>query len=199
MSDNRSAVKRPSVPLRWSRHHFINRHLALDLANTVVYRNVPARRDDRLRSKSILSDWSHAGGHGRLSASHLRLGQVLRAREAIDCFFRAAAAGQIDLYAWKSLVGLYAHSLPPRGHATAMSGIGLMAAARSTSFVLRALHAAVELALSAELARVKVCPGCGWLFIDRTRNAAKRWCIMALCGNRSKTRRHYRRKRARAL
>jgi predicted RNA-binding Zn ribbon-like protein len=57
------------------------------------------------------------------------------------------------------------------------------------------LQSAIELAFSPDLARVKVCPGCGWLFIDRTRNRTKRWCIAALCGNRAKMRRYYERQR----
>jgi predicted RNA-binding Zn ribbon-like protein len=59
------------------------------------------------------------------------------------------------------------------------------------------LHGALKLALSEGSARVKVCGNCGWLFVDRTRNQNKRWCITALCGNRTKARRHYALKRQR--
>lgn len=40
------------------------------------------------------------------------------------------------------------------------------------------------------------CPGhgCGWLFLRNGR--PRRWCIMALCGNRAKARRHAERQRA---
>jgi predicted RNA-binding Zn ribbon-like protein len=43
--------------------------------------------------------------------------------------------------------------------------------------------------------RVARCPGagCGWLFLDEGRG--RRWCIMALCGNREKARRHAARQR----
>lgn len=30
---------------------------------------------------------------------------------------------------------------------------------------------------------------CGWLFLDSTRNASRRWCDMAACGNRAKAKR----------
>ena len=48
-----------------------------------------------------------------------------------------------------------------------------------------------------ELSRVKMCPGenCGWLFIDETRNARRRWCSMETCGNRAKASRHYHRRK----
>nr|WP_264085191.1 CGNR zinc finger domain-containing protein [Kibdelosporangium phytohabitans] len=38
-------------------------------------------------------------------------------------------------------------------------------------------------------------PGCGWLFIDRTRNRSRQWCSSKDCGNRERARRHYRRSR----
>lgn len=37
---------------------------------------------------------------------------------------------------------------------------------------------------------------CLWLFLDASRNAARRWCDMASCGNRDKARRHYQRTKA---
>ena len=39
--------------------------------------------------------------------------------------------------------------------------------------------------------RLRVCanPACRFLFVDRSRNAARRWCEMAVCGNRVKGRR----------
>jgi predicted RNA-binding Zn ribbon-like protein len=43
---------------------------------------------------------------------------------------------------------------------------------------------------SADLRLVGRCPGtdCGWLFLDR--RGRRRWCTMAVCGNRAKARRH---------
>ncbi len=56
---------------------------------------------------------------------------------------------------------------------------------------------AVNLLNSPLLSQVKVCAdetGCGWLFLDRSKNSSRRWCDMKDCGNRAKARRHYRRK-----
>jgi predicted RNA-binding Zn ribbon-like protein len=41
--------------------------------------------------------------------------------------------------------------------------------------------------------RVKHCenPACVLWFFDSTRNGTRRWCSMAVCGNRMKARRHY--------
>lgn len=47
-----------------------------------------------------------------------------------------------------------------------------------------------------ELNRLKMCPGkdCGWMFVDETKNARRKWCAMDLCGNRAKALRSYERK-----
>jgi predicted RNA-binding Zn ribbon-like protein len=46
---------------------------------------------------------------------------------------------------------------------------------------------------------VKQCAGegCGWLFLDTSRNHLRRWCTMDECGNRAKMRRRYERVRNR--
>jgi predicted RNA-binding Zn ribbon-like protein len=46
--------------------------------------------------------------------------------------------------------------------------------------------------------RLKACQRdvCGWLFYDRSRNRSARWCQMAVCGNRTKTRAYRTRRRA---
>lgn len=38
--------------------------------------------------------------------------------------------------------------------------------------------------------------GCGWLFLDMSKNHTRRWCDIKDCGNRAKQRRHYQRKKA---
>ncbi|WP_020420610.1 CGNR zinc finger domain-containing protein [Amycolatopsis sp. ATCC 39116] len=48
-----------------------------------------------------------------------------------------------------------------------------------------------------DLTRLRRCAddGCGWLFLDRSRNGSRRWCSSADCGNRERARRHYHRAR----
>jgi predicted RNA-binding Zn ribbon-like protein len=55
---------------------------------------------------------------------------------------------------------------------------------------------AAELLVDEHRAPVKLCGmseegSCGWLFVDSSRNATRRWCTMKDCGNRAKARRHY--------
>jgi len=60
-------------------------------------------------------------------------------------------------------------------------------------------RSAVDLLLDAKvLARVGQCAddrGCGWLYIDWSKNHSRRWCDINDCGNRAKQRRHYQRTR----
>ena len=64
----------------------------------------------------------------------------------------------------------------------------------------RAADAALGVLRSDEPARLRRCPvdsgGCGWLFLDRTRNRSRRWCRMADCGTQVKARRLTERRRA---
>jgi len=50
---------------------------------------------------------------------------------------------------------------------------------------------------STNLSRLRTCenPKCRWVFHDGTRNGTRRWCSMAVCGNRAKVRRYYARHR----
>ncbi|MCB8823142.1 CGNR zinc finger domain-containing protein [Microvirga rosea] len=47
-----------------------------------------------------------------------------------------------------------------------------------------------------DLSRLKKCGGehCGWLFFDLTKNNSRRWCDMAVCGNRQKSKRNRQRR-----
>ena len=58
--------------------------------------------------------------------------------------------------------------------------------------------AAATLLTSGQVARVRMCADetCGWLFIDHSKNASRRWCDMGDCGNRAKARRYRARQKA---
>jgi predicted RNA-binding Zn ribbon-like protein len=52
-----------------------------------------------------------------------------------------------------------------------------------------------DLLTSSDLELLGQCggPGCGWLFLDSTKNHSRRWCSMESCGNRAKAKRFYNR------
>ncbi len=50
-----------------------------------------------------------------------------------------------------------------------------------------------ELLISSGSCKLKACPGCGWMFLDTSKNGLRRWCSMNTCGSRDKMKRYYQR------
>jgi predicted RNA-binding Zn ribbon-like protein len=69
------------------------------------------------------------------------------------------------------------------------SGRGVDAAVAT---LLAILH---EAQLSGQWTRMKGCRKCGYAFFDRSKNRSAAWCAMSICGNRTKNRAYYRRRR----
>jgi predicted RNA-binding Zn ribbon-like protein len=63
--------------------------------------------------------------------------------------------------------------------------------------IVAAIHAAIA---EGTWERLKACERdvCRWAFYDHSKNRSGHWCSMAVCGQREKNRRAYRRRRARA-
>jgi predicted RNA-binding Zn ribbon-like protein len=53
-----------------------------------------------------------------------------------------------------------------------------------------------EAQLTGNWARMKGCRQCGYAFFDRSKNRSAAWCAMSICGNRTKNRAYYRRRRS---
>ena len=71
---------------------------------------------------------------------------------------------------------------------------------QDSNYVLGLLaEAASDLLCACDLALIKKChnPACVLFFYDTTKNHARHWCSMSLCGNRSKVATHYHRHRKR--
>jgi predicted RNA-binding Zn ribbon-like protein len=146
--------------------------------------------------------------------AHAELAATVALREAVYRVFsarahgRAPAADDLALFGagFNDAVGQLELSLedgklaPRPRHAD--GGLEALRAGRTT-FALRApeqfalgaalrAHAAlsaVALFTSAQGARVKECAddrGCGWLFVDTTRNGSRRFCFSNECGNRAR-------------
>ena len=178
------------MSFEWTAHRFSGGLLALDLVNTVVCRGQPARRADRFSDAENVKPFCEAAGHfrseevGRKTISEPdRLNRLVDLREAINDWIRPVAEG---------------------GEASALALGRLFDAAascmRETSLAEDAVplgHAAATSAMklfSEELKqRVKICPNCAWLFIDRSKNRSRVWCDMQVCGNRAKAGKYYRR------
>lgn len=185
---------------QWLPRQFVGGAPCLDLANTVVFRGDPRRRQDRLRAMADVMNWVRVG---RVAASvsesmsgeeaELWLARLRAVREQIDLIFRSVAHHRSP--GAEGLRGLLLHwseSLDRRDRLVA-DGAGLRIetdGARPPSLHAVAAQSAVELLLSRHVDRVRTCPSCGWLFVDTSRNGRRVWCDMAICGNRAKARRH---------
>ncbi|MGE0845469.1 MAG: CGNR zinc finger domain-containing protein [Flavobacteriaceae bacterium] len=159
----------------WTARQFVGGDPALDLLNTIVYRDDPARRFDRLANEAAAAAWLAAAR--RFASPGLPTGPAgLRAlREAVD--------------------GVVARGDPAaRGHLLAHVGAAMLDAPASAAAAIG--EGFVALLYSRDFERMKQCPNCHWFFIDRTRNGSRRWCDMATCGNGEKAaKRRDRRKR----
>jgi predicted RNA-binding Zn ribbon-like protein len=98
---------------------------------------------------------------------------------AIGVLERAAAGGLVVRFDEQGTATLEPAASGVRGAFAALVGIVHTASADGTWPRLKACSRDV----------------CGWLFYDRSRNRSARWCQMAVCGNRTKTR-AYRARRA---
>ena len=67
------------------------------------------------------------------------------------------------------------------------------------ALLLPVAEALADLVCAEDFSHVKACegPACTLLFVDHTRGHARRWCSMAICGNRSKQAAHRERIRGR--
>ena len=56
-----------------------------------------------------------------------------------------------------------------------------------------------EAQLTGDWSRMKACRKCEYVFFDRSKNRSAAWCSMSICGNRTKNRAYYRRRRTAAI
>lgn len=75
-----------------------------------------------------------------------------------------------------------------KGHLTRVIDVD---AAGAATVRLRLVEGTVALLTGERLARLNRCPGCGWFFVDTTKNRSRRWCSMAMCGSAVKARNYY--------
>jgi len=200
-------------------------HPALDLVNTVE-RGAPAaggEPPDHLADPPALLRW--AGRAGLVDGTEARavadswerdpasgpaaLAAVRDVREALHTILlaamgvgppgdgdRADAALERLRNRWAAAAARSRLALDP-GRAAARLTVGTEPGSLIAD---RVAAGAVELLRDAELARLRRCPpdagGCGWVFLDRSRNGSRRWCRMADCGTTVKARRLTERRRA---
>lgn len=189
-------------------------HPALDFCNTVHWRRRPVYRE-LLIDYGHLVDWARAAAvvstpEGRqleqLAAEHPQLSdarlQAARAtRDALHDLLAARAAGQTPPEPDRVAVSQAVAEAAAQAELVAGDGhYSLVVPAVTLDTILwRVMLSASALLTGPLINRVGQCQdprGCGWLFLDTTRNHSRRWCAMDDCGSLDKARNYYRRAKA---
>src|SRR5918995_1918378 len=193
--------------------------VSLDFVNTVGSR-LKDHPSEYLRSYEDLLDWARQAGLlapeetedlSRQAAldpegTQETLSRALALREAIHRVISSAIAGESqdesDMSALNRELSIslsHLRVMPADGaYGWGWDRSGDDRGARLDSPLWPVAQSAAELFTSPKLGRVKLCAGegCGWVFLDESRNNSRRWCDSRDCGNRERVRRHLARKRA---
>ena len=193
--------------------------VSLDFVNTLGWRLTGYPRE-YLRSYEDLLDWGRQAGllaleetedlsrEATLDPEGARetLSRALALREAIHRLISADIAGESqdenDLSALNrelSIALSHLRVMPADGaYSWGWDRSGDEGKTPLDSPLWRVAQSAAQLLTSEKLGRVKLCAGegCGWIFLDESRNSSRRWCDSRDCGNRERVRRHLARKRA---
>jgi predicted RNA-binding Zn ribbon-like protein len=196
-------------------NEFIAGRTCLDFANTVDWR-LAASPEELLPDYDSLLAWSARAGildrkearrlervaHADPDSAAAAFARALTLREATYRTFLAHARGDAppapdDL---SLIAGVYAKAIEHAELARGHEGYEWSFDPRDESLDRAAWAlalSAVDVLGSSELPRVRECEGrgCGWLFLDESRNHGRRWCDSASCGNRERVRRYYARRR----
>lgn len=173
---------------------------ALDLVNTLDWRDDPARQVELLPTPQALAAWTRHEGFpkavGQGIARERQRGRAISLRETLAALFRAMVERQAppavparQLSRW--VRDAWDHrELTGRGRTVCWTWKKDTDPFDQMLFEL-ALDAAVLL-VSSDRDRLRLCAGegCGWFFIDQSKAGRRRWCNMAACGNRVKVRRY---------
>jgi len=190
-------------------------NIALDFANTLSNRTSSESSHEWLDSYSNLVTWGEitgvlSDGTGKQlmeesvlkpeAAEKARL-KAIELREVIYRTFSAVAAGSSpDKHEIEKLNDFIPEALIHLRVVPMASAFTWDWTSPDDAFdqiVWPVVKTAADLLTSDQLKRVGECrgDGCGWLFLDMSRNRSRRWCSMNDCGNREKARRHYHRTR----
>jgi predicted RNA-binding Zn ribbon-like protein len=174
-------------------YKLIGGRVSLDFVNTVSWPDDP-RRHDWFSSASNVEQWLTAAGLrlGRVTAAHLPA--IRRLREVVTAVLHPLAFDRTPP----------AHAVQGLNRAVARAAARRRIDPQSLTWVWPdgasglelfdpVVYDAADLVTERSGGRLRHCPACNWLFLDVSRNGARRWCDMADCGSRAKSRAYYRR------
>ena len=180
---------------------WVGNHPGIDLVNTEAV-DAHGERLELVPDRSALVDWARAAGlidtdlarqcraaadgrERRLLAWFRRLRSALR--DLLECGDDEAAAALDDAVSAVAVRLSYRFTRQP--HQLPLDASGPLERLR-----LALATSALDVA-GLDRSRIRRCgsPRCVLLYYDTTKNRSRRWCDMAVCGNRAKATAHYKR------
>ncbi|KQZ86723.1 MULTISPECIES: ABATE domain-containing protein [unclassified Pseudomonas] len=165
-------------------------HPALDLLNTQMM--VDGQRRDLLTSDADAAQWLEQIGFGPADEMVVGDGQLLaRLRTLRDCIEDLLAARRENRVADPSALNTFLLQAVPQ-LVWEEAGVPLLDRFRQADATNQRLgrlaYTAAELLAEGDFSLVRKCESadCSLMFYDRTKSHKRRWCSMALCGNRHK-------------
>jgi len=205
------STREDPAPFKW-----IGGDLSLDFNNTVDWSGYEPQAGEKLTDYGRLVAWAREGGvvnetearsllavrDERPDAAEAALERSIRTRGLIHRIFFAvlkdSEAVREDL---KQLNKLLTDSPAQVEYDENQNRFGWtwQTNDRLADFLQPVVWSASHLLTSPDIAWVKTCTNedCGWLFLDTSRKHNRKWCEMAVCGNRAKARRFYQRSKRR--
>jgi predicted RNA-binding Zn ribbon-like protein len=177
-------------------------HPALDLVNTVYGQVGGPVQADVLGEPADLVTFARRVGMAdpTTPTSRRALRRARALREALDALLRAQLAGHGLPAEPRAELENAVRAALRAGHLTGNGGALAWAWSpddAETPVHRLAIAAAGLLTSEEEMAVLRQCEGCCWLFLDRSRGSGRRWCSMADCGTEAKKRRYVERRRER--
>ena len=194
---------------------FVGNHLCLDFVNTQFVVN--GQQVDLLATFSDLVAWlvqtdllpeEEGKKMERQWGRQAEVAQTLEQARAFrvtlrDMVERIAAGRTVPQVAIEALNNMLRHRVgyPQLIRRSGTFERGYQAESQEANQLLGLLaEAASDLLCTCVFSLIKKCqnPACVLFFYDTTKNHARHWCSMTICGNRSKVAAHYRRHRSRS-
>ena len=167
---------------------FIADHPALDILNTVITQEGAAV--DTWQSDADVLQWLAASGMAVPAAMPGLLPTARDFREQWRALVAQRQAGDApDLASLNRWLAQAVRSLQVTHGESGEWGLAVHYAQASAAQLLApVVEAAADLLVNGDWGRVHKCEdhGCSLLFYDRSKAQRRRWCSMALCGNRNK-------------
>ncbi len=197
----------------WNRLKLVGGQLCLDFVNTVD-RDGDQYSQDWLCNATDLIGWARHIGILSVAQAEALLYQVKQQPERAATFFDRAIQLREALYRIFSTVAVQQpqqaddleclntllFDMQRHLHLVAIDSRFIWEWTQTDQLELilwQIVRATADLLTSNDRDRIRECAGigCGWVFLDFSRNRSRRWCDMEDCGNRAKAHRHYDRKR----